>query len=485
MWVAPNSCSRPCIQALIDEDVAAAGFNDLITAARNPKTLVDAVRTAELDRSPHQTELAALEDLLIALVELDRFVSQAPRSMATMVLDTYRPELQRLRMPLQLFASTLATATDGKVLLELARLAHLYELLNLDFSAGRPLETVERSEELSADSRQDRTQSVRHPSRGASTPARSASRHGTSRRKRIAVVGSGIAGLSSAWLLSEKHDVVLFESEPRLGGHANTLSVPGSSGSVPVDTGFIVYNEGNYPNFTALMEHLGVSSLPSDMSLSVSLDDGAFEYSSYGLGGIFAQKRNLLSPRFWRLLGDINRFFRTAPTDLATLERDGTTLANYLDIKGYGQAFRDDHLLPQAAAIWSTPLDQIGAYPAASLIRFFLNHGMMSIAGRGLWRTVEGGSRNYVTKLAEAFRGEVRKGVRVAGMPQQTIHRYQPCKPGDDGSSSPSGRRNALRDLGSFERRARATLRAGANECGFEQRSEKLNLVVIEQRPTS
>jgi predicted NAD/FAD-binding protein len=239
---------------------------------------------------------------------------------------------------------------------------------------------------------------------------------GGGERLNVAVVGSGIAGLSAAWLLSQAHNVTLFEADHRLGGHAHTAEVPGVRGPVPVDTGFIVYNEGNYPNFTAMLAHLGVPSLNADMSLSVSLDDGAFEYSSFGLGGIFAQKRNLLSPRFWRLLLDIERFFRTAPRDLEMLERQATPLDAYLKAKGYGDAFRDDHLLPQAAAIWSTPLDQIGAYPAASLIRFFQNHGMMSIVGRGLWRTVEGGSRAYVAKLVEAFRGEARKGVRVVGV---------------------------------------------------------------------
>ena len=235
-------------------------------------------------------------------------------------------------------------------------------------------------------------------------------------RLNVAVIGAGIAGLSAAWLLSGKHQVTLFEADYRLGGHAHTADAPGLSGTVPVDTGFIVYNEGNYPNFTALLDHLDVPSINADMSLSVSLDNGAFEYSSFGLSGVFAQKRNLLSPRFWRLLLDITRFFYTAAADVAELERNATPLDDYLKARGYGPAFRDDHLLPQAAAIWSTPLDQIGSYPAASLIRFFLNHGMMTISGRGLWRTVEGGSRAYVTRLAAACQGEVRKGVRVAGV---------------------------------------------------------------------
>ncbi|WP_394760832.1 FAD-dependent oxidoreductase, partial [Phenylobacterium sp.] len=223
------------------------------------------------------------------------------------------------------------------------------------------------------------------------------------RRLRVAVVGGGIAGLSAAWLLSKRHDVVLFEADNRLGGHANTTDAPHrSGGATPVDTGFIVFNEPNYPNFTALLEYLQVPSIPADMSLSVSLDDGGFEYSSFGLGGVFAQKRNIFSARFWGMLRDISRFYRHGPKDLAALEAPLTSLDDYLAQKGYCQAFRDDHLLPQAAAIWSTPLAAIGAYPAAALIRFFQNHGMMSIFGRGLWRTVEGGSRNYVKTLREA-----------------------------------------------------------------------------------
>ena len=236
----------------------------------------------------------------------------------------------------------------------------------------------------------------------------------TSRPLRIAVIGGGVSGLSAAWLLSARHEVTLFEGDGRLGGHAHTVEAPGGPGGViPVDTGFIVFNEDNYPNFTALLKHLETPSIDADMALSVSLDDGAFEYSS---GSLFAQKRNFFSARYWGMLRDVTRFYRNGPKDLAELDSPLTSLDDYLKQKGYCQAFRDDHRLPQAAAIWSTPLAAIREYPAAALIRFFQNHGMMQVFGRGLWRTVEGGSRAYVEKLVQAFRGEVRKGVRVTGV---------------------------------------------------------------------
>lgn len=232
---------------------------------------------------------------------------------------------------------------------------------------------------------------------------------------RIAVVGAGVAGLSAAWLLGGRHEVTLFEGDGRVGGHANTVEAPGPRGATPVDTGFIVYNEQNYPNFTALLDYLGVESKATDMSLSVSLDDGGFEYSSYGLG-LFAQKRNLFSRRYWSMLRDIMRFYREGPSDLAALEKPLTALGDYLEAKGYGRAFQEDHLLPQASAIWSTPLAAIRDYPAAALIRFFQNHGMMQLVGRGLWRTVAGGSRSYVGPLSRAFRGEIRTGCRIVSI---------------------------------------------------------------------
>lgn len=213
----------------------------------------------------------------------------------------------------------------------------------------------------------------------------------------IAVVGSGISGLSAAWLLSKRHRVVLYEADDRLGGHSHTVDAEG----LAVDTGFIVFNESTYPNLTALFDHIGVATKKSDMSFAVSLDDGRLEYSGTGPLGLFAQGRNVISPRFWMMLRDLVRFYREAPRNVATLGM--MTLDEYLDAAGYGAEFRNDHLYPMAAAIWSTPAAKIGAYPAASFIRFCENHGLLKLYGRPVWRTVAGGSRSYVRLLADAI----------------------------------------------------------------------------------
>lgn len=227
----------------------------------------------------------------------------------------------------------------------------------------------------------------------------------------IAVVGSGISGLSAAWLLSKRHRVVLYEADDRLGGHSHTVDAAG----LVVDTGFIVFNETTYPNLTALFDHIGVATERSDMSFAVSLDDGRLEYSGTGLLGLFAQGRNAISPRFWRMLRDLVRFYREAPRNAAALGL--MTLDEYLDAAGYGEGFRNDHLYPMAAAIWSTPAAQIGAYPAASFIRFCETHGLLKLSGRPIWRTVAGGSRSYVRVLAGAI-PEV-----VSNHPVKTIFR--------------------------------------------------------------
>lgn len=221
--------------------------------------------------------------------------------------------------------------------------------------------------------------------------------------KRFAVIGAGVSGLSAAWLLSQRHDVVIYERENRLGGHANTVSVAGRRGNVDVDTGFIVFNDWTYPNLTALLEHLDVATHASDMSFAVSADDGGFEYSGGTLAGVFSQPGNLVRPRFWRMLMDLHRFYSTTPALLATGELDDITLGTLLDRDGYSAGFQRDHLLPMAAAIWSGTVEGMRDYPAAAFVRFFVNHGLFKYVGRPTWRTVTGGSRAYVERIADGI----------------------------------------------------------------------------------
>ena len=241
---------------------------------------------------------------------------------------------------------------------------------------------------------------------------------------RIAIVGSGISGLSAAWLLSQHYTVDVFEQADWIGGHSHTVEVAAARGApVPVDTGFIVYNARNYPNLVQLFDHLGVATQATDMSFAVSLDGGRLEYGSDMPRGLFAQPANLLRPRFLKMLRDIARFYRTAPAALAALERAGSgpSLGEWLTREGYGKPFASDHLLPMAAAIWSAPARDMMAFPAASLLRFFHNHGLLQATSRPQWRTVIGGSQAYVKKLTAGFRERIHVGRAVIGV-RRTEH---------------------------------------------------------------
>ncbi len=230
-------------------------------------------------------------------------------------------------------------------------------------------------------------------------------------RQRIAVVGSGISGLSAAWLLSKSHDVVIYEAEARVGGHSNTIDVPGTG---PVDTGFIVYNNRNYPNLEAMFDHIKVESIATEMSFAASLDNGDFEYCGEGILGMLGQRRNAFRPRFWSLFRDLLRFYSEAPRVLEQPEMRGLTLDEYLRTNNYSESFVQGHLLPMAAAIWSSKAEDIRSYPLFAFVRFFESHGLLQLRERPNWRTVKGGSRSYVNALLGQFAGEVRLSTPVA-----------------------------------------------------------------------
>ncbi|MFZ4537328.1 NAD(P)/FAD-dependent oxidoreductase [Propionivibrio sp.] len=236
-----------------------------------------------------------------------------------------------------------------------------------------------------------------------------------SRAQRIAVVGAGVSGLSSAWLLAQKHEVTLYEAGSYLGGHTNTVDVTLEGVSHPVDTGFLVYNTATYPNLTALFAYLGVTSVETEMSFAVSLEQPDLEWSGSSLATVFGQKRNLLRPKFWRMLADILRFNRESVAWLATHPDDSMTLRNFLVAGSYSRPFAEWYLLPMGAAIWSCPSGQMLDYPLATFVRFCRNHGLLQVLNRPLWRTVRGGAREYVKKLAVTI-DDIRLNTPVLGI---------------------------------------------------------------------
>ncbi|MAK61906.1 MAG: NAD/FAD-binding protein [Ponticaulis sp.] len=238
------------------------------------------------------------------------------------------------------------------------------------------------------------------------------------KRTKVAVIGSGISGMSAAWALRHTHDVTLFEANDRFGGHSYTVDIQPGGDDVSVDVGFIVCNPLNYPNFMAFMDHLQVETIQSDMSFAVSDPEG-FEWSS-NPAGLFAQKRNLINPKFWSLISEILTFNRKAIEDvMAATIPSNISLGEYLDVIGMSDNFREQYILPMGAAIWSTPEADMQDYPAASFLQFFNNHRLLH-RERPKWRTVKHGSQSYVKRLIQDLGDRAVSGARVEAVSRST-----------------------------------------------------------------
>jgi len=225
----------------------------------------------------------------------------------------------------------------------------------------------------------------------------------------IAIIGSGISGLTSAYLLNRSHEITVFEASDWVGGHTHTVDVTVEGRSYAVDTGFIVFNDWTYPNFIRLLEQLGVGFKPTEMSFSVTDPDSGLEYNGNNLNSLFAQRRNLLSPGFWGMLRDIQRFNKEALRDLQEERIDSTTtLDDYLKAGGYGERFILHYIVPMGAAIWSMSMADMLGFPLQLFVRFFKNHGLLSINNRPQWRVIEGGSSAYIEPLTASFRERIR-----------------------------------------------------------------------------
>ena len=235
---------------------------------------------------------------------------------------------------------------------------------------------------------------------------------------RVAIVGSGISGLTCAHLLHRRHSITLFEADDRLGGHTNTVRVDLPDETQHVDTGFIVHNDRNYPGFQRLLAHLGIETKPSNMSFSVS-DGGGFEYNGSSPNGLFACRSHLVKPSFHRIVVDLLRFNRDARS-LVGLNGDGPSLGEFLDAGGYSRAFVERLIVPQASAVWSADPGQMWEFPASFLAEFFDNHGMLALRGRPQWRSVAGGASRYVEALTAPLADRIRLST-----PVQAIRRHR------------------------------------------------------------
>jgi uncharacterized protein len=231
---------------------------------------------------------------------------------------------------------------------------------------------------------------------------------------RIAVIGSGISGLSAAWLLSRVHEVTLFEKAERIGGHTHTQSVATPEGPVAVDTGFIVHNRATYPNFCRLMDEVGIDTVPSDMSFAAQ--GVALPWCSRGLNGLFCERRHLLQPRFYGMWREILRFNREALELLKEPDASRWSLGQWLQERGFGEVMKANYLLPMAGAVWSTSVADMEDFPAVTLARFFQNHGFLGVATQHPWRTIPGGTSRYIPKLLQPLGNRVVTRARIGGI---------------------------------------------------------------------
>ncbi len=236
---------------------------------------------------------------------------------------------------------------------------------------------------------------------------------------KIAVVGSGISGLVAAHVLAKKHEVHLFESEDRLGGHTHTHTVNVASGSYQVDTGFIVHNDRNYPNFVKLMQQLGVETQNSFMSFSVKVEENGLEYNGTNINSLFCQRRNIFNPKFYRMIQDILRFNKEATQYYLNHKEeapDKMTLEDYLLQNKYSKEFMEYYVMPMGAAIWSASREEMKQFPLHFFVRFFHHHGMLTVDERPQWKVLIGGSKTYIPKITENFKNNIHLNTPVTSV---------------------------------------------------------------------
>ena len=237
---------------------------------------------------------------------------------------------------------------------------------------------------------------------------------------KIAIIGSGISGLTAAWLLHQSHEITVFEANDYIGGHTHTIDVDVDVERLAIDTGFIVYNDWTYPNFIQMLEWLGIGSLATEMSFSVRCERSQIEYNGSNFNGLFAQRSNFLKPRFHRMLQDILRFNREA-VELLEADHDSLSVDEYVTQRNYSKQFSDLYLIPMGAAIWSCPPETFGKFPVRFIVEFYRNHGLLSIRDRPQWRVISGGSKRYVEKLIASFEDRIRLNTPVESIDREEI----------------------------------------------------------------